>query len=113
MKRKKTYDAGNGRRKQVADLNISKIIRQFHAIEEVDEQHSFVERKINELILADSATDKLSLLSRIRIAYLVRFRHADLILNGLLKMACDDLEALSGITDIEKTFPQKLCKTSL
>jgi len=74
--------------RSVFDFSIKQIFREFFSIDEPGEQVAYARNKLQELImLIDRGKRSLGLVARIKRAYLVEYRHLDLILNGLLKMA--------------------------
>jgi hypothetical protein len=76
------------------DFNIKGIMRDFYSIDEPVKQGRFIEKKLEELIQADSVRSRLGLFSKMKMAFLVDYLHMDLILNGLKRMANKDLEIL-------------------
>jgi hypothetical protein len=74
--------------RRVFDFGIKQIFREFFSIEQPGEQVAYARKKLQELVmLIDRGRKGLGLMTRIKRAYLVEYRHLDLILNGLLKMA--------------------------
>jgi len=73
---------------RVLDFTIKRTIHEFFSIDEPEEQVAYAQEKLQELVmLIDRGRKGLGLMARIKRAYLVEYRHLDLILNGLLKMA--------------------------
>ena len=101
MKIRINVETTKGVKRVTLDFNIKGIVRDFHSIEDPEEQCRFIEEKLEEIDMAVSLRKKIGLFSRIKVAYLVEFMHVDLILNGLLKMAYDDLEILSKNTKVK------------
>ena len=87
--------------KKVFHFIIDQIIKDFDFMEDPYEKCRFIENKLNEAIMLDSCSKKVNFISKIKIAYLLRFRRLDLILNGILKMAYDDLTIL----EMNKNIP--------
>jgi hypothetical protein len=78
--------------KKVFHFIIDQIIKDFDFMEDPYEKCRYIDNKLNEAIILDGCSKKANFISKIKIAYLLRFRRLDLILNGILKMAYDDLE---------------------
>jgi len=73
---------------RVLDFTVKRTIHEFFSIDEPGDQVAYARNKLQELImLIDRGKRSLGLVARIKRAYLVEYRHLDLILNGLLKMA--------------------------
>jgi hypothetical protein len=86
-----------GVKKLAFDFNIKRIIRDFHSIEEPEERCRFIQRKLEEVSTADSCRREMNLLAKMKLAYLLDFRHLDLILSGFLGEANVDLEILTKV----------------
>lgn len=94
MKVNSSFKTSKGVKKLTFKFSIKRIMHDFRSIEEPVEQSRFVEKKLDELIQADSVRSRMNLISKMKMAYLVDYLHLDLILNGLRRMANEDLEIL-------------------
>ena len=80
--------------KRIFHFNIKQIIREFHTVEEPYEQEVLIRNRMEDLCFVNGiGRDNIKIISRIKRAYLVEYRHLDYILNGLLKMAEGDAAA--------------------
>ena len=89
-----TFKTSKGVKKLTFNFSIKRIMRDFRSIEEPVEQSRFVEKKLEELIQADSVRSRMNLISKMKMAYLVDYLHLDLILNGLKRMTNEESEIL-------------------
>lgn len=92
MKIKIKFKTSQRVKRTTLEFNIKGIIRDFYSFDEPGEQVRFIEKKRDELIQADSARSRMSLFSKMKMAYLVDILHMELVLSGLLRMANEESE---------------------